>query len=174
MELWNFLSVCLSHLFDNVPVMVPSWNFQEWLSLTMVMFMQKVKCQRSKVKVTEVKTQFSHLRTVTPVWIHIWPWNDAQGLMLLRRELFFKIICQISRSQGTKKPTSFDWIGHFRTVASVKIHWWLWNDAQSLKYCRRGSLLYCKVICQISRSHTTKNVYFHPNCEFLDSNSSLN
>ena len=32
----------------------------------------------SKVKVTEVKTQFSRFRTVTPVWIHIWPWNDAQ------------------------------------------------------------------------------------------------
>ena len=45
----------------------------------------KVKGQRSKVKVTEVKTQLSHFRTVTPVWIHIWWWNDAQSLMLLRR-----------------------------------------------------------------------------------------
>ena len=33
--------------------------------------------QRSKVKVTEVKTQLSHFWTVTPVWIHIWRWNDA-------------------------------------------------------------------------------------------------
>ena len=41
--------------------------------------------QRSKVKVTDVKTQFSRFRTVTPVWIHIWQWNDAQSLMLLRR-----------------------------------------------------------------------------------------
>ena len=27
---------------------------------------------RSKVKVTEVITQFSRFRTVTPIWIHIW------------------------------------------------------------------------------------------------------
>ena len=33
--------------------------------------------QRSKVKVTEVMTPFSRFRTVTPVWIHIWWWNDA-------------------------------------------------------------------------------------------------
>ena len=33
--------------------------------------------QRSKVKVTEVMTPFSRFRTVTPVGIHIWWWNDA-------------------------------------------------------------------------------------------------
>ena len=60
--------------------------------------------QRSKVKVTEVTTQLSRFRTVTPVWIHIWWWNDAYSLMLLRRGalLFFKVIRQISRSHGSK------------------------------------------------------------------------
>ena len=60
--------------------------------------------QRSKVKVTEVTTQLNHFRTVTPVWIHIWWWNDAYSLMLLRRGalLFFKVIHQISRSHGSK------------------------------------------------------------------------
>ena len=33
--------------------------------------------QRSKVKVTEVTTQLNRFRTVTPVWIHKWWWNDA-------------------------------------------------------------------------------------------------
>ena len=33
--------------------------------------------QRSEVKVTEVTTQLYSFRTVTPVWIHIWWWNDA-------------------------------------------------------------------------------------------------
>ena len=62
------------------------------------------KRSRSKVKVTEVNTQLSHFRTITPVWIHIWWWNDAQSLMLLGRcaLLFFKVIHQISRSQGSK------------------------------------------------------------------------
>ena len=41
--------------------------------------------QRSKVKVTEVTTQLNRFRTVTPLWIHIWWWNDTYSLMLLRR-----------------------------------------------------------------------------------------
>ena len=63
--------------------------------------------QRSKVKVKEVKTQPSRFRTVTPVWIHIWWWNDGHSLMLLRRDalLFFKVIYQISRSHWTKKTS---------------------------------------------------------------------
>ena len=61
--------------------------------------------QRSKVKVTEVTTQLNRFRTVTPVWIHIWWWNDAYSLMMLRRGalLFLKVIRQISRSHGSKK-----------------------------------------------------------------------
>ena len=63
------------------------------------------KRSRSKVKVIKVMTPFSRFRTVTPVWINILWWNDAQSLMLLRRGalLFFKVIRQISRSHGTKK-----------------------------------------------------------------------
>ena len=61
--------------------------------------------QMSKVRVTEVTTQLNRFRTVTPVWIHIWWWNHAYGLMILRRGalLFFKVICQILRSHGFKK-----------------------------------------------------------------------
>ena len=60
--------------------------------------------QRSKVKLTEVTTQLYRFRTVTPVWIHIWWWNDAYSLIMVRRGalLFFKVICQISRSHGSK------------------------------------------------------------------------
>ena len=60
--------------------------------------------QRSKVKVTEVTTQLNRFRTVTPVWIHIWWWDDAYSLIMLRRGalLFFKVIHQISRSHGSK------------------------------------------------------------------------
>ena len=55
---WYFLSVrpsvrpsvCLSHLFDYVPIIVSSWNFQELLPMTKVRSMQKVKVrgQRSR------------------------------------------------------------------------------------------------------------------------------
>ena len=44
------LSVSLSHLFDYVPIIVSSWNFQELLPMTKVRSMQKVKVrgQRSR------------------------------------------------------------------------------------------------------------------------------
>ena len=64
----------------------------------------KSQGQRSKVKVTEVTTQLNRFRTVTPVWIHIWWWNDAYSLIMLRKGalLSFKVIRQISRSHGSK------------------------------------------------------------------------
>ena len=63
----EYLSVI--HFFCNISVIV-SWNFQDLLPLTKVMFMQKVKVrgQRSRSK---MKTQFGLFRTVTSVWIHI-------------------------------------------------------------------------------------------------------
>ena len=69
--------------------------------------------QRSKVKVTEVTTQLNRFRTVTPVWIHIWWWNYAYSLMLLRRSalLFFKVIRQISRSHGSKNRRMWPRLG---------------------------------------------------------------
>ena len=55
---WYFPSVCLSvrlsvrlsHIFHHVPIIVSSWNFQELLPWSKVMFMQKVKVrgQRSR------------------------------------------------------------------------------------------------------------------------------
>ena len=79
--LWMVFSVCLSvclsvrpsHLFDYVPIIVSSWNFQELSHRTRVPSMQKVKvgCQR---------TQIGRFRTVTPVWIHQWLRNAAQSL----------------------------------------------------------------------------------------------
>ena len=87
--------------------------------------------QRSKVKVTEVKTQFSHFWTVTPVWIHIWWWYDTQSFMMLRRGalLFFKVIVKF-QGHTVSILTQIRW---FWTVSPVWIHQWLWNDAQSLK-----------------------------------------
>ena len=71
------------------------------------------KRSRSKVKVTEVNTQLNRFRTVTPVWIHIWWWNDAYSFMKLRRGalLFFKVICQILRSHGSKKHSIWPRLG---------------------------------------------------------------
>ena len=58
----------------------------------------------TRLKKSSILTQIGHFRTVTPVWIHQWLWNDAQSLKQHRRGalLFSKVIHQISRSHGTK------------------------------------------------------------------------
>ena len=83
--------------------------------------------QRSKVKVTEVTTQHNRFRTVIPLSIHIWRWNDAYSLMLLRRGalLFFEVNRKISRSHGFKNRRISTQIRRFRTVTPVWIHQWL-------------------------------------------------
>ena len=103
---WYFPSVCLS--------VTPFWlcshhriimKFSGVITNDRSDVHAKGRGQRSKVKVTEVNTPLSRFRTVTPVWIHIWWWNDVQSFMLLMRGalLFFKVIRQISRSHSSKK-----------------------------------------------------------------------
>ena len=102
--LWIIFSVRLSHLFDLCSHHRIIMKFAGVITNDKSKVHAKSQGQTSKVKVTEVTTQLNRFRTVTPVWIHIWWWNDAYSLMLLRRGalLFFKVICQISRSHGSK------------------------------------------------------------------------
>ena len=115
--LWMVQSVCLSVCLSVCPSVRPSVT-PFWLCSHHPIIMKfsgvitsdksdvhaKGQGQRSKVNVTEVTTQLNRFRTVTPVWIHIWWWDDAYSLIMLRRGalLFFKVIRQISRSHGSK------------------------------------------------------------------------
>ena len=107
------LSVCLSVRLSICPSITPFWLcshhciiliFSGVITTDQGKVHAKGQGQRSQVKVTEVTTQLNRFRTVTPVWIHIWWWNDTYSLMLFRRGalLFFKVIRQISRSHGAK------------------------------------------------------------------------
>ena len=131
--------------------------------------------QRSKVKVTEVKTQFRRFWTVTPVWIDIWWWNDAQTLMLLRRGalLFFEVICQISRSSGSK-IVDFAQFGRFRTVTPVWIHQWLRNDARACTVIQELPYYFSRSSVKFQGHIRQKIADFDPNWAFPDCNSSLN
>ena len=111
--LWMVQSVCPSVCLSVCLSVTPFWlcyHHRIIMKLSGVITTDQGKVhakgqgQRSKVKVTEVTTQLNRFRTVTPVWIHIWWWNDTYSLMLLRRGalLFFKVIRQISRSHGAK------------------------------------------------------------------------
>ena len=112
--LWMVQSVCPSVRPSVCPSVTPFWlgsyqriimKFSGVITNDKSDVHAKGQGQRSKVKVTEVTTQLNRFRTVTPVWIHIWWWNDAYSLMMLRRGalLFLKVIRRISRSHGSKK-----------------------------------------------------------------------
>ena len=130
--------------------------------------------QRSKVKVTEVTTQLNSFRTVTPVWIHIWWWNDAYSLMLLRRGalLFFKVIRQVSRSHGAKNRRNWPRLGvsgpQFEITNGYEMLHKAWSSIEEVPYCFSRSLVKFQ-------GHTAlKMVEFDPNWAFPDCNSSFN
>ena len=96
---WSSPSVCLSVRLSVTPFWLSSHHhivmkFSGVITNDKSDVHKKGQGQRSKVKVTEVNTKLNRFRSVTPVWIHIWWWNDAYSLMMLRRGalLFFKVI----------------------------------------------------------------------------------
>ena len=99
--------------------------------------------QRSKVKVTEVTTQLNRFQTVTPVWIHIWWWNDTYSLMLLRRGalLFSNVILQISRSHGAKNRRIGPRLGvsglqlQFEFTNGYEMMHKAWSGIEEVPYC---------------------------------------
>ena len=93
---------------------------------------KKSQGQRSKVKVTEVMTPFSRFWTVTPAWVHIWRWNDAQSLIVLRRGALF-----FSRSSVKfQGPTAKTIVGFDPNWASPDCNCSL-NKPMAIKWCTK-------------------------------------
>ena len=132
--------------------------------------------QRSKVKVTEVTTQLNRFRTVTPVWIHIWWWNDAYSLIMIRRGavLFFKVIRQISRSHGSKNRRIWPRLGvsglwlQFEFTNGYEMLHKAWSSIEEVPYC------FWRSSVKLQGHAALKIVEFDPNYAFPDCNSSLN
>ena len=74
---WYFLSICWSVCHTFLTMFSPCSHHRIIMKFSGVITMDrsevhaKYQGQRSKVKVTEVNTQLSRFRTLTPVWIHI-------------------------------------------------------------------------------------------------------
>ena len=132
--------------------------------------------QRSKVKVTEVTTQLNRFRTVTPVWIHIWWWDDAYSLIMLRRGalLFFKVIRQISRSHGSKNRRIRPRLGvsglqlQFKFTNGYEMMHKAWSSIEEVPYC------FARSSVQFQGRTALKIVEFDPDWAFPDCNSSWN
>ena len=81
-------------------------------------------------------------------------WHTKLGVALKRCPIVFQ---GHTSNCKLKKSSNLTQIGRFRTVTPVWIHWWIWNDTQSLMLYRRRALLFFGVIHQISRSHGEKS-----------------
>ena len=141
---WYFLSVC--------PSVTPFWlcshyriimKFSGVITSDQGKVHAKGRGQRSKVKVTEVTTQLNCFWTVTPVWIHIWWWNDTYDFVLLRRGalLFLKVIRQISRSHGAENRQIWPRLGvsglylQFEFTNGYKMLHKAWSSIEEVPYC---------------------------------------
>ena len=183
--LWMVFSVCLSVCLSVRLSVTPFWlcshhhiimKFSGVITTEQGNVHAKGQGQRSKVKVTEVTTQLDRFRTVTPVWIHIWWWNDAYSLMLLRRGalLFFKVIRQISRSHSSKNRRVWPRLGvsglllQFEFTNGYEMMHKAWSRIEEVPYCfSRSSVKF--------QGHTALIIVeFDPNCAFPDCNSSFN
>ena len=68
-----------------------------------------------------------------PNWVFPDSNSSLNSLMVMHWCTKFVVVCQISRSYGTKNPRILTRIERVRTVTPVWIHWWLWNVAQSFR-----------------------------------------
>ena len=111
----------VENLFSRFWIITPVWIHIWWNDAQCLMLLRrgalllffKVIHQISRshgTKKSSILTQSWRFWTVTPVWIHWLLQNDSQSFKQHRRGalLFFKVICQISRSHGTKKIADFD------------------------------------------------------------------
>ena len=102
---------------------------------------------------------------LTPVLIHRYLWKDGQSLKGHRRGalLSFKVIRQISKSHGSKNRFGSNlsisiWPLHFEFMDGLCQSFEINNSKNiySFQEHGRGSLMFLKAICQISRSHRLK------------------
>ena len=94
--------------------------------------------------------------SVTPFWLcsHHRIITKFSGVITNdRSDIHAKGQGQRSNGKVTEVTTQ---LNRFRTVTPVCIHIWWWNHAYGSMILRRGTLLFFKVIRQISRSHGSK------------------
>ena len=90
-------------------------------------------------------------------------WCKKLAVALKRCPIIFQGHPSIFKVTWDKKSSMLTGTESFQTVTPVWIHWWIWNDAQSLMWYRRGDLLIFGVIHQISRTHGLTNRWFESN-----------
>ena len=148
--IWLF---CLDHPDTNITQVS---DFIEWIFVTgCYIFSHDQAALRTPLSVCP-SVCLSHLFHYVPFIVSSWNFQELLPMTKVMSMEEVEVRGQRSRSRDKKSPILTQ-IGRFRTVTPVWIYQWLRNDAQSLKWVRRGALLFFKVIHQISRSHGSKN-----------------
>ena len=145
------------------------------LPMTEVMSMQNVKVRGQGSRSQKSKPNFSRFRTPSPVWILIWWWNDAQILVLLRRDALF-----FSRSSVTFQ-------GHMAKnrrfwpkvrVSGLKLQFELTNSHEMIQKAwtstEEAPVIFRGHPSNFKVTRDKQIVDFEPNWAFPDCNSSLN
>ena len=169
------LSVRPSHLFDYVPIIISSWNFQELLPVTEVMSMQKVmvrgqrsRSQRSQpnLSVSGLELQFEF--TYDDEMIHIaWCCLGEVSYCFSRSSVKFQghtalKIVEFDPNWAFPDCNSFEFTNGYEMLHKA------WSSIEEVPYCFwRSSVKF--------QGHTAlKIVEFDPDWAFPDCNSSLN
>ena len=95
--------------------------------------------------------------SVTPFWL-----CSHHPIIMKFSEVVTNDKCDVhAKSQGQRSKVKVTEVttqlNRFRTVTPVWFHIWWWNYTYCFMLLRRGALLFCKVIRQISRSYGAKN-----------------
>ena len=163
------------------PVWIHQWlrnGAETWISIEEVPYRfsrTSVKFQGHAAKKSSILTQIGRFRTVTPVWIHQWLWNDAQSLEQHRRgALLFSRSSAKFQGRTGQKIADFDPNWAFPDCNSIL------NSLMALKWCTKYNIV--KKMCSIvfqghpwnSKVTRLKNpIDFDSNWAFPDCNSSL-
>ena len=130
------LSVRLSHLFDYVPIIVSSWNFQELLPMTDVRSMQKVKVRGQRSRSQSVKSTSSTSSSTSPYLeysggVSLYAWcRYSWVFMLLKcgagvttRQVWSESSHGVTRPMISKNWTDFilKWTGLY--TLELTTHW---------------------------------------------------
>ena len=132
------------------------------------------KGQKSKDKVTEVKTQISRFATITPLWFHIWWWNDAWHCLGVVPYWFSRSSVKFQGHTVKKKSLISTQIGRFRNVSPVWIHRWLWMMHKDWSSIEEVPYSFSRLSVKF-QGHRAKEIFIlNQNWDFSDCNSSLN
>ena len=148
----------------------PNWAFPDCISSLESLMATKFQGHSSNFKVTQLwktlnMTQIGRFRTVIQVWNHRWLRNDAQSLKWHSRGvlLFFKVMCQSSRSHGSKNHRFWPKLGVsglyllFGIIDGYEKMHKAWSSIEEVPYCfSRSSVKF--------QGHTAlKFIEFDPN-----------